>query len=183
MLAADFLQLSAAAIERARAAKDLEIVQNAMRVVQTSTPPPVMATMPMSPAMYPAAMPGVASDVLTAAFEATSAPAPEPPRFTPMGIFTYDWHDADVAPPVALAQPVTGWWGSMGEPAAGTQLGAIEVVVDEHGAVSDARVYLSVNRIYDNVLLESVKQWRYRPAMKEGRPVKYRRVTGVVSGR
>ena len=71
----------------------------------------------------------------------------------------------------------------MGEPTAGTQLGAIEVVVDESGAVTDARVYLSVNRVYDKVLLESVKQWRYRPATKDGRPVKYRRVTGVVSGR
>ena len=88
-----------------------------------------------------------------------------------------------MAPPVALAQPVSGWWGSMGEPASGTQLGAIEVVVDESGAVTDARIYLSVNRIYDNVLLESAKHWRYKPAAKDGRAVKYRRVTGVVSGR
>jgi hypothetical protein len=44
-------------------------------------------------------------------------------------------------------------------------------------------MYQSANRIYDAVLLESVKQWRYRPATKDGRPVKYRRVTGVVSGR
>jgi len=33
------------------------------------------------------------------------------------------------------------------------------------------------------VLLESAKQWRYQPAMKDGRPVKYRRVVGLVSGR
>ncbi len=144
VLASGFQQLSASALERARASKDLETVQAAMRVSQ--------------------------------------APA-DAPRFAPIGIFTYDWRDADVAPPVAVAQPMSGWWGSMGEPPAGTQLGAIEVVVDESGAVADARVYLSVNRVYDTVLLESVKQWRYRPATKDGRPVKYRRVTGVVSGR
>ena len=144
VLASGFQQLSASALERARASTDLETVQAAMRVSQT--------------------------------------PA-DAPRFAPIGIFTYDWRDADVAPPVAVAQPMSGWWGSMGEPPAGTQLGAIEVVVDESGAVADARVYLSVNRVYDKVLLESVKQWRYRPATKDGRPVKYRRVTGVVSGR
>ena len=144
VLASGFQQLSASALERARASKDLETVQAAMRVTQ--------------------------------------AP-PDAPRFAPIGIFPYDWRDADVAPPVAVAQPMSGWWGSMGEPPAGTQLGAIEVVVDESGAVAAARVYLSVNRVYDKVLLESVKQWRYRPATKDGRPVKYRRVTGVVSGR
>ena len=170
VLASGFQQLSALALERARANKDLETVQAAMRAMQA----------PAAPAtLDPSVM---ATPVLSAA-AATVAPAADSPRFTPLGIFTYDWRDADVAPPVAVAQPMSGWWGSMGEPAAGTQLGAIEVVVDEAGAVTDARVYLSVNRVYDKVLLESVKQWRYRPATKDGRPVKYRRVTGVVSGR
>lgn len=167
-LADGFLQLSAAGLARARAERDLATVQAAMRVIE----------LPATPLF--AAPPGLAAPV------SAVAPPPlaiEPPRFTPMGIFTYDWHDADVTPPVALAQPLTGWWGTMGEPAPGTQLGAVEVEVDERGAVTNARVYLSVNRIYDNVLLESVKQWRYEPATKDGRPVKYRRVTGVVSGR
>jgi TonB family protein len=78
---------------------------------------------------------------------------------------------------------VSGWWGRFGEPPPGTQLGAIEVLVDEHGRVAEARVYLSVNRVYDAVLLESVKSWRFQPATRAGRPVKYRRITGVVSGR
>ena len=185
VLASGFQQLSASALERARANKDLETVQAAMRVMQTPAAPAAM--MPPS-AMTSLAMldPNVmATPVLSAAAAAVApvTPVGASPRFTPLGIFTYDWRDTDVAPPVAVAQPMSGWWGSMGEPAAGTQLGAIEVVVDESGAVTDARVYLSVNRVYDKVLLESVKQWRYRPATKDGRPVKYRRVTGVVSGR
>ena len=56
-------------------------------------------------------------------------------------------------------------------------------MVDEAGAVTDARIMQSVTRVYDKVLLESVKQWRYQPALKDGRPVKYRRMTAVVSGR
>jgi hypothetical protein len=71
----------------------------------------------------------------------------------------------------------------MGEPPPGTQLGAIDILVDEHGRVTDARMYLSVNRVYDAVLLESAKSWRYQPATRAGRAVKYRRITGVVSGR
>ena len=126
-------------------------------------------------------------DTSTAAAIPTSAdpsvmPLASPP-FAPIGIFTYDWRDKEVVPPVAVAQSVSGWWGSMGEPPAGTPLGAIDVVVDETGRVVDARIYRSANRVYDAVLLESVKQWRYRPATKDGRPVKYRRVTGVLSGR
>ncbi len=191
-LADGFLQLSGAARERARAASDLETVRAAMRVVRASNAPPS----PVLPAMLssgsaiaawtlrPVALPQPPPAAVDDEADTPGVPAPvESPRFAPMGIFTYDWRDADVAPPVAVAQPVTGWWGSMREPAAGTQLGAIEVVVDESGGVADARIYLSVNRVYDAVLLESVKQWRYRPAMKDGRAVKYRRVTGVVSGR
>lgn len=185
VLASGFQQLSASALERARANKDLETVQAAMRVIQTPAAPAAM--MPPSAMTSPAMLdPNVmATPMLSAAAAAVApvTPVGASPRFTPLGIFTYDWRNTDVAPPVAVAQPMTGWWGSMGEPAAGTQLGAIEVVVDESGAVTDARVYLSVNRVYDKVLLESVKQWRYRPATKDGRPVKYRRVTGVVSGR
>lgn len=171
VLANGFLELSASAPDRARAAKDLETVQAAMRIMQVPPAPP--APFQSAPPAYVAAV-------------AASSAAPvslEAPPFMPMGIFTYDWRDTDVTPPVAVAQPMTGWWGSMGEPAAGTQLGALEVVTDETGAVTDARIYLSVNRVYDNVLLESVKHWRYRPATKDGRAVKYRRVVGVVSGR
>lgn len=122
--------------------------------------------------------------------EAGSTPDAEPAEtlkpapFTPIdGVFTYDWRDRDVVPPVALVQPVSGWWGSRGAPPPGTQLGAVDVVIDEQGRVADARIYLSVNRVFDTVLLQSVSQWRFEPATKGGRPVKYRRVTGVVAGR
>lgn len=161
--------------------------------VASATP---SATAPLAPESASASAPVTsAADVVAApaiapaAFEGSMAPsAPHPASavgapFAPIDIFTYDWRDKDVAPPAPVAQAVSGWWGSMGEPPAGTPLGAVEVVVDEHGAVASARIYQSVNRIYDGVLLESVKQWRYRPATRGGRPVKYRRITGVVSGR
>lgn len=188
-----FLQLSAAAIERRAARRDYDTVQAALAVLQPSSPGFLPMASPVGAAM---SAPGLDAAL---AFEAVSMPpalapavreavvpvagARVPPPFTPIGIFTYDWRDKDVTPPTAVGQAVSGWWGSMGEPPAGTSLGAIEVVVDESGHVADARIYQSVNRVYDAVLLESARQWRYQPATKDGRAVKYRRITGVISGR
>lgn len=135
-----------------------------------ATPEPALALEPLAPVGAPAP-------------EAAAGAPPVSRPFTPLDIFTYDWRDKDVVPPVPVAQPISGWWGSMGEPAPGTRLGVVDLVVDEHGKVADAFIYQSVNRVYDAVLLASVKQWQYQPATRGGRPVKYRRVTGVVSGR
>lgn len=119
----------------------------------------------------------------TASAAAAASPGAAARAFAPIDIFTYDARDTDVVPPVVVSQNVQGWWGSMGEPAAGTTLGAVDVVVDETGGVADVRIAQSVNRIYDAALLSSAKQWRFKPAVKNGRAVKYRRVTNVVSGR
>lgn len=187
-----FLQLSAAALERRAAQRDLETVQAALAVLQPSSPGHLTMFSPVAAAMSAPGLDVAPAEELPAALAAAPgphdvvAPAAGPrvaPPFAPIGIFTYDWRDKDVAPPTPVAQAVSGWWGAMGEPPAGTPLGAIEVVVDESGRVVDARIYQSVNRVYDAVLLESARQWRYQPAMKDGRAVKYRRITGVVSGR
>lgn len=138
---------------------------------------PVVTSEPPAIVEAPAAAPAPAPAAVTPTVAAAGAP------FAPIDIFTYDWRDKDVTPPVPVAQAVSGWWGSMGEPPAGTPLGAVELVIDEHGKVADARIYLSVNRVYDAVLLASVGQWRYTPATRGGRPVKYRRISGMVSGR
>lgn len=138
--------------------------------VAAPEPPALVAAAPASPLASAAA-------VAPASTVAPGAP------FTPIEIYTYDWRSKDVTPPVAIAQEVSGWWGSMGEPPAGTPLGAVDLLIDEHGRVTEARVHLSVNRVYDAVLLESIKHWRYTPASRGGRAVKYRRITSVVSGR
>ncbi|WP_291983740.1 energy transducer TonB [Luteitalea sp.] len=176
-----FLQLSAAAIERRAARRDYDTVQAALAVLQPST----QGFRPMaSPAAAAMSAPGLDAPLALDGVPETAAARPVmSPPFTPLGIFTFDWRDKDVTPPMPMTQAVSGWWGAMGEPAAGTPLGAIEVVVDESGHVVDARIYQSVNRVYDAVLLESARQWRYQPAMKDGRAVKYRRIAGIVSGR
>lgn len=187
-LADGFLQLSTTAIERRAARGDYETVQAALAVLQPSSPgflpmaSPVAAVM-SAPALDVTPEAAVSPAVLREEAAAPAAGDRVPPPFAPIGIFTYDWRDKEVTPPTIVAQAVSGWWGAMGEPPAGTPLGAVEVTVDESGQVVDARIYQSVNRVYDAVLLASARQWRYQPATKGGRAVKYRRISGVVSGR
>lgn len=203
-LADGFLQLSAtaaAAASRQRDVETLAAVTAALPPIASPWPEAAVAPAAMSvPALevsrlvddtevaVPAAAPTSATADLVAATADPTPPVappstPVPPPFAPMDIFTYDWRDKDVVAPVAVSQALTGWWGSMGEPPRGTPLGAIDIVIDERGQVVDARIYHSVNRVYDTVLLQSVKQWQFRPATRDGRPVKYRRITSVASAR
>ncbi len=108
-----------------------------------------------------------------------AAVAPPPPDLAER---IFDASDADVTPPVIERQDISRWVGALPSPRPGTNLGSIEVVIDEAGSVASATIRASVSRFYDNVLLESSKLWRYRPATRQGRPVKYRRVIAVVTG-
>lgn len=185
-LSAGFRQLSAAALER-QSAKDVRPVPAATLHTASRMP----SALPASAAMHapaeaaaPAPSPAVAPELPPAAPVTTAAAAAVvSPPFTPLGIFTYDGRDKDVVPPVPISQDISGWWGARGEPSAGTPLGAVDLVVDESGAVVDVNIHQSVSRFYDTVLLMSAQRWRFRPATKDGRPVKYRRITNIVSGR
>lgn len=115
--------------------------------------------------------------------EAARATAPPPVPAQPPepadGIYGID--DRGVVPPVAIRQELRRWPGSIPPPLSGTPLGDVRLVVDETGAVIDAVVVVSISAFYDMVVMESVKTWRYRPATKAGRPVKFRRVVSLLS--
>lgn len=53
-----------------------------------------------------------------------------------------------------------------------------EVVVDEQGVVADVKIVRSVPML-DEAALETVKQWRFRPSVVNGRPVPARMVVTV----
>lgn len=52
--------------------------------------------------------------------------------------------------------------------------GTLEVVINERGQVSDARLLTSIHPYYDGALLDATTRWRFRPAMKDGSPVRFR---------
>jgi TonB family protein len=51
--------------------------------------------------------------------------------------------------------------------------GVLAVVIDEAGRVANATIRKSFNADYDAVIVRSAQRWKYRPAMKDGVPVRY----------
>jgi TonB family protein len=45
------------------------------------------------------------------------------------------------------------------------------LVVDERGSVHDVHVVRSLDKRLDQNAMDAVKQWRFQPAMKDGKPV------------
>ena len=55
-----------------------------------------------------------------------------------------------------------------------TGLPILEAVISDTGTVESVRMLKPMDPELDAVLLEAVRQWRFRPAMKDGRPVRVR---------
>jgi hypothetical protein len=106
-----------------------------------------------------------------------------PPRVTsavppelnlPQGIAAvFSRRDVDVHPPV-LVRPHLPTGASVGLP--GAQLGAVDVIVGVDGRVEQVRLVRTTaeRRYYDAMILAAVKAWVFRPASKDGEPVRYR---------
>jgi protein TonB len=89
--------------------------------------------------------------------------------------------DADrIQPPVPVQRDVPKWTPPDAVAREGTHRGQVEVIVDERGGVEMASIAESVHAAYDAALLEAAQKWRYRPATRDGRPVRYRLLTPVV---
>ena len=55
-----------------------------------------------------------------------------------------------------------------------TQPGDLDILVLEDGTVGEARLIPQSNRLQDRMMISAAKAWRFRPAQKDGRPVRYR---------
>lgn len=58
--------------------------------------------------------------------------------------------------------------------------GTIEVEIDEAGSVVGARVIQSVHVLYDPLLLVAARDWKYVPALIDGRPIAVRKRVDIV---
>lgn len=117
-----------------------------------------------------------ASAPSTPALTATSVTAPAVATAAPPAIFTP--LDTDVTPPAVLDQALPPWtFGTRLK--TGVFTGMLDIIVDEHGAVERVAVIEPVWPPYDAALLESARKWRYTPALKDGKPVKYKRVLAI----
>lgn len=119
--------------------------------------------------------------------EAQAQPAGQPTATAPKagaadaataaGPHIYGQGDTDVIPPVAIRQDIPRWPTSYLP--AGAPDGVVEVIVNETGGVDSATIRQSLNSFYDAQLLQAARTWRYQPATKGGKPVKYRRLVRI----
>ena len=96
------------------------------------------------------------------------APVPSPPKI-------YTASDASVVPPIVVHQELPRFSGVVLRPL----VGAMEVVIDETGKVTSAAMREPVMASYDREAIAAAQGWRYRPAVLDGTPVKYRKLIQV----
>ena len=52
-------------------------------------------------------------------------------------------------------------------------------MIDEQGAVESLMMRVSIDPRYDRMVLDAARSWHYRPAMRGGVPVKYRKMMQI----
>jgi tetratricopeptide (TPR) repeat protein len=115
-----------------------------------------------------------AADAAEKAAAANKPPPPPPPD----PIFSVA--DKDVKPPVEISKKMPEW----NPPSQAAQKmefrGVLRVLVDKKGAVEFASVAQAIAPNYDPLLVEAAKQWTFKPATKDGQPVRYQLLIQVV---
>jgi TonB family protein len=109
----------------------------------------------------------------TASPSAASAEDPDPVPAVPPPP-TYSSDDAGVVPPVSISRSTPPWHPRNTMEARREFQGVLEVVIDEKGDVVSAVLGKSVHPSYDEALLKTAREWKFRPATKDGVPVRYR---------
>ena len=106
-----------------------------------------------------------------------AAPAPadtQPVRLPPQAPRIYSAADAGVVPPVAVSQAAPYVPPTLLDLVRRLRrVGALDIVIDETGSVAEVAVRQSVNTSYDLLMATAARAWKYRPAMKDGMPVKF----------
>ena len=104
--------------------------------------------------------------------EADSRPRAE----APVAVAIYTTGDEGVVPPVVIDQTLpslpSALWGIM---RLARPTGLLDVLVDETGTVQASEIRQSTHPSYDALLLNASRGWKYRPATKDGTPVRFRK--------
>jgi outer membrane biosynthesis protein TonB len=111
---------------------------------------------------------------------ATTRVAPTVPVDRPrVAAVTYSASDADVSPPIAVSPQLIALL-SRESPGNRPDVMTIAVVVNTNGTVDSVKAVKTPLSLGESVMLtaalSTVKAWHFRPAMKDGAPVKYRQI-------
>ena len=100
--------------------------------------------------------------------------APPPPPPAPV-YRVYSAEDREVNPPAVINQALPPFQGTVIAP----RSGLLDVLISETGEVESAVMTQSVTSTYDRLAVNATKAWRFRPAMVNGVPVKYRKTVQI----
>lgn len=124
--------------------------------------------------------PATAPAAVAAAAPAPAAPPPAPEPAGPREPAIYTIGDLGVAPPLDLTRQLPPWRPPNAVMAAREYRGVLRLVINEQGRVDSATLPQPINSSYDPMLLSAARQWLFRPALKDGAPVKYSKDIPIV---
>ena len=153
--------LNAARTGTATVVRSQQLARDSVRGATTAIARPAATPQPLAPlgAGAPAAMPETPA----------AAPAASEPAVAVVDDTIYSAADRDVIPPQTeerLPGPTISSWT--------TRSNAMEVIVSQTGAVERVRLVTPPQRMPDMFVLSRAKVWMFKPAMKDGHPVRYR---------
>jgi TonB family protein len=93
-------------------------------------------------------------------------------------IYTVD--DPGVTAPVAIRQNLPSWPPGIPKTTVRGRRAVLDITINEAGNVESVVVRESIVDWYDEALIKEAKGWSYKPASKEGAPVRYRKLMQVV---
>jgi len=105
--------------------------------------------------------------------------ASKPPA-APPAVRIYTEADKDVTPPVDIgSRTLPEWKPPPGAAGSFEYRGVLRLLIDEQGKVEQAALVQRVLEAYDPLLLAAARSWTFRPARRNGQPVKYQKLIGV----
>jgi len=136
----------------------------------------VRSTAEQAPARQPA--PPVQTEIASVA---PPKAEPAPARSAPIAPRVYTVDEVGVTPPVVISQRMPSMTPELVKVVKAMNTSAIlDVLIDERGDVVDAVVRRSLNASFDNLIVSAARRWKYRPAMKDGAPVRYNKTIVLV---
>jgi TonB family protein len=101
----------------------------------------------------------------------SAGPPPPPPIFTAA--------DTDVVQPQPIEQDMPPWSVNRGPRTGMTFSGYLRIVISEDGTVDSANLVRPIHPAYDTDLLRAARYWRFTPAQKDGKPVRFLKIVRI----
>jgi TonB family protein len=98
------------------------------------------------------------------------APSRPAPRVAPSGQ-VYQTGDPQVTPAILIRPHLPE---TLPPDVPEEQIGTLEFIVTESGAVEHVHLVSPANRYQERMLVAAAKTWRFQPAIRDGQPVRFR---------